>query len=132
VKDKEGVEKNETEHCDRHREHPLADVFCRPFRATRGRQTPFVKFCGSGTNSGKKIVAVLDRMAKSHETYLTVHKKLIRGGSRGQPDHLFLLKTGRARSYILTEDGARSSYVDESLGKFSDWCRCYRALHLIW
>jgi predicted O-methyltransferase YrrM len=68
----EYLKKNETVHRQRHRERPLADVFYGPFPATRRRRTPFVESGIAERDSEKKIIAVLDRMIKSHEAYLSV------------------------------------------------------------
>jgi len=53
----------------------LPTCFCGPFPATRNWRTPSSNAPVAERAAEKKILAVLDRMVKSHETYLSVPSK---------------------------------------------------------
>jgi caffeoyl-CoA O-methyltransferase len=72
VKDKEGVEKMKRNTAIVIASILLPMCFVALSEQSGGGKLPLSNPSDTGTNAEKKIVAVLDRMAKSHETYLSV------------------------------------------------------------
>src|ERR1051325_7696237 len=64
--------KNETEHCFRSRDCALFECFVALCQQLGGQELHSPDRAAIETNSERKILAVLDRMAKSHEMYLSV------------------------------------------------------------